>query len=419
VSKGISTSPRPDLTPHALSLTPAKRRIALLGAPGSIGRQTLEVAAAHPDRLEIVAMTARSDGRLLAEAAARAGSVRYLGLSDPDADVAPLEDARRGTLYGCPGSTGTHKGCPYEIGRGPEALIAAATHPEVDVVVVAVVGTAGLSPTIAALDAGNAVALATKEALVVGGHLVIDASRGSGAPVLPIDSEHSAILQCLRGAAPEEIEAIMLTASGGPFVDSPPEQMERMTAADALRHPTWRMGPKVTIDSATLMNKGLEVIEARWLFDVPAERIQVLVHRQSIVHSLVQFRDGSMIAQLGCPDMRLPIQYALLYPERPASPWPRLDLTKAGSLTFEEPCPERFPCLELAYRAAATGGTLPAVMSAANEEVVGLFLAGKIGFSEIPQRIRRVMDAHENEPSPTLDTVLRADAWARRAAREA
>jgi 1-deoxy-D-xylulose-5-phosphate reductoisomerase len=248
---------------------------------------------------------------------------------------------------------------------------------------------------------------------------VMAAARRTGAPVLPIDSEHSAILQCLRGSALEEVEAIVLTASGGPFVDAPLERLERMTPAEALRHPTWQMGPKITIDSATLMNKGLEVIEARWLFDVPPACVRVVVHRQSIVHSLVQFRDGAMLAQLGCPDMRLPIQYALLYPERPESPWPRLDLTRAGALTFEAPNPERFPCLSLAYRAAEAGGSLPAVMSAANEEAVGLFLAGRIGFTDIPRRIRQVMDTHENEPSPSLDAVLRADAWARRAVREA
>jgi 1-deoxy-D-xylulose-5-phosphate reductoisomerase len=388
--------------PNAQRPTPnaGPRRIALLGATGSIGRQTLEVAAAHPERLEVVTMTARSDGRALASAA-RAGRPRYLGLADPEADVAPL------------------RGLGAEVGQGSDALIAAATRPEVDIVVVGVVGTAGLPPTLAALEAGKAVALATKEALVVGGHLVSAAAKRSGAPVLPIDSEHSAILQCLRGAAPEEAEVIWLTASGGPFVDTPAEQMERMTPEEALRHPTWRMGPKVTIDSATLMNKGLEVIEARWLFDLPPAKIRIVVHRQSIVHSLVQFRDGSVIAQLGCPDMRLPIQYALLYPQRPESPWPRLDLTQAGALTFEAPSLERFPCLSLAYRAAETGGSLPAVMSAANEELVGLFLAGKIGFAEIPRRIRRVMDAHENESLPSLDAVLQADAWARRAAREA
>jgi 1-deoxy-D-xylulose-5-phosphate reductoisomerase len=375
------------------------RRVALLGATGSIGKQTLEVADALPHRIEIVAMTARSDAPALA-AAARGRTPRFLGLSEPEADPTPLS------------------GSGAEIGRGPDALIAAATHPEVDVVVVGVVGTAGLPPTLAALEAGKTVALATKEALVVGGHLVMAAARRSGAAVLPIDSEHSAILQCLRGAAPEEVEAILLTASGGPFVDVPLERMERTTPDEALRHPTWRMGPKITIDSATLMNKGLEVIEARWFFDVPPSRVRVVVHRQSIVHSLVQFRDGALLAQLGCPDMRLPIQYALLYPERPESAWPRLDLTRAGALTFEEPDQDRFPCLSLAYRAAEAGGSLPAVMSAANEEVVGLFLAGKISFNEIARRIRRVMDAHENERSPSLDAVLRADAWARRAARE-
>jgi 1-deoxy-D-xylulose-5-phosphate reductoisomerase len=383
-------------------------RVALLGATGSIGRQTLEVADAHPDRIEVVAMTARSDAPALA-AAARGRTPRCLGLADPEGDLSPLA------------------GLGAAVSRGPDALIAAATHPEVDVVVVGVVGTAGLPPTLAALEAGKTVALATKEALVVGGHLVMAAARssGRGAAVLPIDSEHSALLQCLThqgwvpGAAPEEVEAILLTASGGPFVDTPRERMEAMTPQEALRHPTWRMGPKITIDSATLMNKGLEVIEARWLFGVSPSRIQIVVHRQSIVHSMVQFRDGAIVAQLGCPDMRLPIQYALLYPERPESPWPRLDLLRAGALTFEAPDPERFPCLSLAYRAAEEGGSLPAVMSAANEEVVGLFLAGKIGFADISRRIRQVMDAHANEPSPSLDAVLRADAWARRAAREA
>jgi 1-deoxy-D-xylulose-5-phosphate reductoisomerase len=247
----------------------------------------------------------------------------------------------------------------------------------------------------------------------------MDAARRAGAAVIPIDSEHSAILQCLRGVEPDEIEAILLTASGGPFVDTPAEAMTRMTPEAALRHPTWKMGPKITIDSATLMNKGLEVIEAHWLFDVPADRVRVVVHRQSIVHSMVQYRDGAMLAQLGCPDMRLPIQYALLYPERPESPWPRLDVTRAGALTFEAPSLERFPCLALAYRAAAAGGSLPAVMSAANEEAVGLFLAGKIGFTDIPRRIGQVMDTHEIEPSPSLAALLRADAWARRAVREA
>jgi 1-deoxy-D-xylulose-5-phosphate reductoisomerase len=378
----------------------SRRRVALLGATGSIGRQTLEVADAHPDRLEMVAMTARSDAPALA-AAARGRSPRCLALADPEADLASLA------------------GLGAAVGRGPDALLAAATHPEVDVVVVGIVGTAGLPPTLAALEAGKTVALATKEALVVGGHLVMAAARRTGAPVVPIDSEHSAILQCLRGTTPDEIEAIFLTASGGPFVDAPLDQMERLTPEQALRHPTWRMGPKVTIDSATLMNKGLEVIEARWLFDLSPSQVQVVVHRQSIVHSMVQYRDGAILAQLGCPDMRLPIQYALLYPERPASPWPRLDLMRAGALTFEAPDGERFPCLALAYRAAEAGGSLPAVMSAANEEVVGLFLAGKIGFTEIPRRIGQVMDAHVNQPSPSLDTVLRADAWARQAAREA
>jgi 1-deoxy-D-xylulose-5-phosphate reductoisomerase len=302
------------------------------------------------------------------------------------------------------------------VQSGPEALVALATRADVDVVVMAVVGAAGLPPVMAALAAGKNVALATKEVLVIGGRLVMDAARAGGAAVLPIDSEHSAILQCLRGSRGEEVARILLTASGGPFVDTPAEQMAAMSPEQALQHPTWRMGPKITIDSATLMNKGLEVIEARWLFDLAASAIQVLIHRQSIVHSLVEFRDGSTLAQLGPPDMRLPIQYALMYPERPPNPWPRMDLTAVGRLTFERPDMERFPCLRLAYEAAEAGGTLPAVMSAANEEVVGQFLGGQIPFGEIAPRIERVMRSHPVVAEPSCEEVIGADAWARRAA---
>jgi 1-deoxy-D-xylulose-5-phosphate reductoisomerase len=300
---------------------------------------------------------------------------------------------------------------------GPEALVEIATLPEVDLVIVAVVGTAGLPPTLAALRAGKDVALSTKEALVVGGHLVM-AAAASGARVLPIDSEHSAILQCARGSAAAEIERITLTASGGPFVDCTRAEMDAMTPAQALRHPTWQMGPKITIDSATLMNKGLELIEACRLFDLPPAHVEVVIHRQSIVHSLVEFRDGATLAQLSPPDMRLPIQYALLYPERPQNDLPRLDLAAIGSLTFERPDPERFLCLRLARAAAEAGGSLPAVMSAANEEAVGLFLNERIRFGEIAARIERVMAEHDPVPDPALEQVLAADAWARQRVRE-
>src|SRR5207248_7258022 len=254
-------------------------------------------------------------------------------------------------------------------------------------------------------------ALATKEALVVGGHLMTAAAGKSGAAILPIDSEHSAIFQCLQGSRPEEVERIILTASGGPFVDVPLDRLEAMSPEQALKHPTWRMGPKITIDSATMMNKGLEMIEARWLFNQPPSHIDVVIHRQSIVHSLVQFRDSSVLAQLGLPDMRLPIQYAIFYPERLPNALPRLDLAAAGTLTFERPDRDRFPALSLAYQAAEKGGALPAVLSAANEEAVRLFLEGKITFGEITRRIARAMERHALLACPEFDELLAVDRW--------
>jgi 1-deoxy-D-xylulose-5-phosphate reductoisomerase len=280
------------------------------------------------------------------------------------------------------------------------------------------VGTAGLAPALAALEAGKNVALATKEALVVGGHLMTAAARKSGATILPIDSEHSAIWQCLRGNQPEEVERLVLTASGGPFVDRSREEMEQATIANALNHPTWNMGGKITIDSASLMNKGLEVIEAKWLFGIPASRIEVVVHRQSIIHSLVYFRDSSVMAQMGIPDMRLPIQYSLFYPERLPNTLERLDLVKCRNLTFEAPDLDRFPALGLAFEAAETGGSLPCVLSAANEAAVELFLAGRIPFTDIAKRVERAMRAHAVARDPQLDELLQIDAWARNAAIE-
>jgi 1-deoxy-D-xylulose-5-phosphate reductoisomerase len=372
-------------------------RIALLGSTGSIGRQVLDVAAQFPGQLEIAALTARTDVEALREQV-RAVRPRFAALAQPPASM-PLA-TECGTLA-----------------TGAGSLIEAATLPEVDLVVIAVVGTAGLPPALAALEAGKPVALATKEALVAGGHLMTEAARRSGAAILPIDSEHSAIFQCLQGARPGEVERIILTASGGPFVDAPIEQLERMSPAEALRHPTWRMGPKITIDSATLMNKGLEVIEARWLFQVPPSRIDVVIHRQSIVHSLVQFQDSSVLAQLGLPDMRLPIQYALFYPERLPNSLPRLDLSRAGALSFEPPDRDRFPALSLAYRAAEVGGSLPAVLSAANEVAVDLFLQGRISFTGITRRIAQAMDRHRVIPAPTFEQIIEVDHWAREAAR--
>jgi len=279
-----------------------------------------------------------------------------------------------------------------------------------------VVGTAGLAPALAALQAGKNVALATKEALVVGGHLMTAAAQASGASILPIDSEHSAIWQCLRGNETAAVERLVLTASGGPFKDATREQMRAATVQDALKHPTWTMGGKITIDSATLMNKGLEVIEARWLFGIPASRIDVVVHRQSIIHSLVYFQDSSVIAQMGQPDMRLPIQYALFYPERLPNRLERLDLVQCQTLTFEAPDLDRFPALGLAFRAAEMGGSLPAVMSAANEVAVERFLQGGCPFPQIAERVQRVMDRHAWAPDPGLDELLEIDSWARREA---
>jgi 1-deoxy-D-xylulose-5-phosphate reductoisomerase len=374
-----------------------KRRIAIVGSTGSIGKQTLDVVDWFPDRLEVVALTARSDWNGLRDQLAKYRP-RYAALTHPPAGT-DLREA----------------GQP--VATGEAALVEAAAHPDADLVIISVVGTAGLAPALAALNAGKNVALATKEALVVGGHLMTAAAARSGAKILPIDSEHSAIWQCL-GEDREAVEKIVLTASGGPFVDAPREAIATASVESALNHPTWKMGGKITIDSATLMNKGLEVIEAKWLFGIPASRIEVVVHRQSIIHSLVYFRDSSVLAQMGCPDMRLPIQYSIFYPERLANRLERLDLLRCSKLTFEAPDLERFPCLRLAFAAAETGGSLPCVMSAANEEAVDLFLCGAVPFGQIPERVERVMKAHTVLPEPDLAQILEADRWARALARE-
>jgi len=373
-------------------------RIALLGSTGSIGTQTLDIVDWFPDRLEVVALTARSDAETLRKQVERYRP-KLAALSDPAPDTQLETSAGR-------------------IRTGAEALIEAATLPEADLVIISVVGTAGLAPALAALEAGKNVALATKEALVVGGHLMTAAARKSGATILPIDSEHSAIWQCLRGNQGREVERITLTASGGPFVDKSREEMQQATIQNALNHPTWNMGGKITIDSATLMNKGLEVIEAKWLFDIPASRIDVVVHRQSIIHSLVYFQDSSVMAQMGIPDMRLPIQYSVFYPERLPNQLERLDLVKCRNLTFEAPDLDRFPALGLAFQAAEVGGSLPCVLSAANEAAVDLFLNGQIPFPAIAERVKRAMAAHTVVADPKLDELLEIDAWARQTAVE-
>lgn len=376
----------------------ALRGVSIIGATGSIGRQTLEIIAHHPDKLRVVALAAGRDVDALSELAAR-WQPRLVALADQDAAKA------------CSGKFN----CP--VLTGIEGFTEIATHPETDIVVVAVPTAKALLPTLSALKAGKRVALATKEVLVSGGHLVTQQLRQSG-ELLPIDSEHSALFQCLQGEDVSKVDKLLLTASGGPFRTKPMDELKRVTVEEALAHPTWRMGAKVTVDSATLMNKGLEIIEARWLFGVPAERIEVVIHPQSIIHSLVEFVDGSVKAQLSLPDMRLPIQYALLYPERHPCPIQRLDLTKIGALTFEPPDEVRFPCLRLAKLAVQVGGTMPAVLNAADEIAVNAFLQRKIGFMDIPAIIEAVMERHRPIAEPDLNTVWEVDEWARAMAQE-
>ena len=377
------------------------KNIAILGSTGSIGRSALAVVDAHPSRLRVVALAAGDNAALLAEQVAR---------YRPEV-VAMASDEAVSRLRASSGDT-----LPA-IERGPAGLIAVATHPAVDIVICASAGTAGLEAVLAAIEAGKTIALANKEVLVMAGALVTDAARRRGVPILPVDSEHNAIHQCLHGRSASEIRRLILTASGGPFRQFTPDALDRVGPDAALRHPTWQMGRKITIDSATLMNKGLEVIEAHWLFDVAPDRIDVVIHPQSIVHSMVELNDGSVIAQLGVTDMRLPIQYACSYPERWEAALPSLDLTRAGRLDFHAPAHDRFPCLGLAYRALRAGGTLAVVLNAANEVAVESFLDGKLGFTAIPRVIEKTMDAHEVEAVSTLETVRRVDQWARSHAR--
>ena len=374
--------------------------MAVLGSTGSIGTSTLAVLDGLRDRFRVVALTAGRNVDLLIEQARRLRP-RFVGVLRA-ADAARVRDAL---------------GEGVAVGWGEEALVEAAVHPEADIVVTGIVGAVGIAATLAALEQGRRVALANKETLVAGGDVVMRALRHGGGEIVPVDSEHSAIHQCLRGEAGRDVERLILTASGGPFRTWPLERMERATPGEALQHPTWRMGGKITVDSATLMNKGLEVIEAHWLFGVDFDRIEVVVHPQSIVHSLVEFADGSVKAQLGPPDMRGPIQYALTYPERGPRVGRRLSLPELGTLTFEEPDLDRFPCLALAYAAARAGGTAPAVLNAANEVAVAAFLAGKSGFLDIPRCVERVLERHDPVGADSLDAVLAADAWARREAR--
>jgi 1-deoxy-D-xylulose-5-phosphate reductoisomerase len=377
------------------------KSISILGATGSIGQSALAVVDAHPDKLRVVALAAGGNAERLAEQARR---------HRPSFVALATEDAARAFGRAFDG------GSPPQVGCGPDARLRAATHPEADVVLFASSGTAALDAVLAAIDARKTIALANKEILVMAGALVMAAAREKGVAVLPVDSEHNAIHQCLHGRNAREVKRLLLTASGGPFRTCTREALAGVTAEDALRHPTWRMGPKITIDSATLMNKGLEVIEARWLFDADADRIAVLVHPQSFVHSMVEFVDGSVIAQLGVTDMQLPIQYAFSFPERWRAPVPALDLATAGRLDFEPADVERFPCLALAFRALRGHPGLPVVLNAVNELAVAGFLQHRLPFTGIPALIGDAMDAYERDRQDdvaTLDDVRRIDAWAR------
>lgn len=371
---------------------PGPRRVALLGSTGSIGRQALDVVNQLPDRFTIAGLSAGANSGLLAEQAA-AYRPRYVHAQNRTPALAAVIEG---------------------IGAHWLEPTAMALADDVDIVLVATAGAAGLLPTLAALRAGRPVAIANKEVLVMAGHLVREAMLAGGGSLRPVDSEHSAIWQCLWGEDPGAIRRIILTASGGAFRDLGREQLAAVTPEQALNHPTWTMGAKITVDSATLMNKGMETIEAMWLFDVPMEKVEVLLHRESIVHSLVEFSDGSVKAQLGVPDMRLPIQLALAFPGRmPVPPMPALDLAAMGSLHFGTPDIDRFPCLRLAMEAGRMGGTYPAAMAAADEVAVSRFLAGEAGFLDIPEIIEQVMDGHRSTPNPDLETVLAADGMAR------
>lgn len=378
------------------------KKLTILGSTGSIGVSTLEVVSAYRDRFQVVALTAGSNLELLKQQieAFRPGLVSVL-----NADLAMQLDRML-------------TGPKPEIHHGVPGLIAAATAGESDVVVAAIVGAAGLVPTAAAIKAGKDIALANKETLVTAGRIIMDLVKEKGVGLYPVDSEHSAVFQSLEGQSRKDVKRIILTASGGPFLNLPLENLLRVSIADALNHPNWSMGQKITIDSATMMNKGLEVIEARWLFDTPAERIAVNIHPQSIIHSMVEYADGCVMAQLGVPDMKAPIAYALTYPERIPTGVKPLDLTALSGLTFMAPDYQRFPALKLAYDALAAGESMPAVMNAANEVAVEAFLKGKIGFTDIATSIARTMDNHEPRSIATVEDVLSFDLWARGKTRE-
>lgn len=374
-----------------------RKGIAILGSTGSIGRQTLEVVSIFPSSLAVVALAAKDEVDLIVEQIKKF-SPKIVSVEN-DAVKQKVEQ-----------KLGTSK---VQIFSGQEGLTKVATAAEAKMVVVAIPGALCLVPVIEAVKAKKNIALATKEVLVAAGEIFMKEVKAAGVKVFPIDSEHSAIAQCLQGEDPKTIKKVILTASGGPFLKTPIEKFVNLTAKDALKHPTWKMGPKITIDSATLMNKGFEVMEAHYLFGLDYKQIEVLIHPQSVIHSFVEFVDGSVKAQLGAPDMRLPIQYALLEQTRMQNMWNKLNFFKISQFTFQLPDKQKFPCLEYAYEAGQKGGTLPAVLNAANEEAIKLFLRGKINFAELPKKIKEVMDNHQAKEDPTLADILAADKFAR------
>lgn len=372
------------------------RKISILGSTGSIGTQTFQVVEELKD-IQVCGISGNNNIELLEEQA-----IKF------KPQIVAVMDTQKAEIL-----KNRLAGQNVKVLSGMEGLIAVATMDEVDTVVTSVVGNIGLKPTFEAIKAGKNIALANKETLVSAGQLIMDLAKKHNVKIYPVDSEHSAIFQCLQGNEHNEIHKIILTASGGPFRGKNKNELEKVTIKDALNHPSWSMGQKITIDSATLMNKGLEVMEAKWLFDVEAEEIQVVVHSQSIIHSAVEYKDGSIIAQMGMPDMRVPIQYALTYPERKFNNFQRLDFITMGNLTFEKPDIETFKCLQLAYDALRIGGTMPAVLNGANDIAVYRFLNGEIGFLEIPVLIEKTMNAYNTKKDYNLEDLLEADSWAR------
>jgi len=377
------------------------KRIAILGSTGSIGRQTLEVIEALGEEYKVVVLTAGSNDQLLGDQIRRF-KPEFAVLTDTTAAERLAKNTR-------------DTGCAIHSGR--DGQLRAAAWPSADLMVMAQVGFSGFEPVAAALKEGKTIALANKESLVIGGEILLRHNLLKRDKILPVDSEHSAIWQCLGSATSDQLRRIFLTASGGPFYGRRKEELEQVTPAEALDHPNWQMGSKITIDSATMMNKGLEVIEAKWLFDLSLDQIEVVIHRQSIVHSMVEYNDGSILAQLGLPDMRLPIQLALTYPERVNNQFEKYN-PFGQTLEFDNPDRDNFPCLDLAYRASRSGGTMPAVLNGANEIAVASFLAGVIRFTDIPIVIERVMQNHRVVQKPEIDCVVRADQWSRQQAEE-